>query len=236
MNDLTLKLPTLFRVVTSAGELLNDEENSKLQYVVHAEFMGQPVTKQRVLKAFISRMHEAVVASNRFPNTFGFGDSFKWLRGFSQIERDALYQNNVNLVSLHPGLGPIGNSHVVRDDIHMINLVSMVTSVEYLVDVLASDKFRDAMLNGYPRDWVNAFVEDAVQYALHSLQRDRLISPTGLINKFQFVRNEDNAMALTISGLYVLIQVDQDLQVRITYDQRTRKMVRDNYGADFVYN
>jgi hypothetical protein len=235
MTDVKIQYPTLFRVVTSADDLLDDNESSKLQYVVNAEFRGQMVTKQRVLKAFISSMHEAVISNNRHHGSFGFGSSFSWLRGLSRAARDELYERNVNVVSLHPGLGPMCSSHVVREDIHLINLVSMVTVVEHLVGILDSQHFRDGMLNGHPYDWVVAVVDDALLRALYFLQSHHLVSPTGVINKFEFVRNEDNHMALTIGGLYVLIQVDKYLQVHITYDQRTRGMVWDNYGADFVY-
>lgn len=234
MTDVKVQLPTLFRVVTSRDEL-DHAKDSKLQYLVHADYRGQPTTKQRVLKDFITILLESVVNNDRFFGGFRYGDCLKWRNGIKQIERDELYDESVNLVSLHQGLGPACQSHVVREGIHVINLISIVTVVEHLVRYLGSDRFRDAMEQHQKHVWVMAAVDDALQYALQSLLRDRMISARNVINAYEYNRRDDG-MSLVIGGLFVVVKVDQYMQVSVTYDQRTRTMVKDNYGDDFIYD
>lgn len=236
MRGITPFLPTLFSVATHADDFTYEDVNSfKMLYLVNAEFRGQQVTKKRVLKSFVTNMQHGSLNAERHFGSFGFGHSLKWQRGFSQIDRDALFDKNVNLVCMHPGLGPMCYSHVVRENIHFINLVSMVTVVEHLMASLDSDSFRDGMLNHPARNWIDACIDDSIHWAMQHLLSARYISLKGVFNAYEY-KKLDDGMSLSIGGLWVRIKIDQHLQVSVTYDQRTRAMVKDNYGDDFVYS
>lgn len=234
MRQYDLKFPTLFKTVTSIDEFTtNDYGSTRILYLVNAQHTGLAVAKKRCVRELTEHMLHASMDGDRYPRS-DLCNRFRWNHGFKEIERDEMYANGINIVCARPGYGPCVTSQQVRDGVSISSLVAMVTTLEYLVRCLSTVDMREFP---YVEKNFMFYVESTVSDILHELERFRFISSKGFFNAYKIDRIDNDAFALTIGYLHVAVHKENNSnEIRIVYDDKTERMVRDNYGDDYVYS
>jgi hypothetical protein len=233
MRDYTLQFPTLFKTATSMREFTEEDfASTRILYLVHGLHTGMRVAKNRVVRDLAENLLIASMDGDRFVRQ-GLGNRFQWGMGINNAEREDMYLNGINLVCSRPGYGPSVTSQQVRKGVSISSLIAMVTAMEYLVGCMAYIDMREFP---YVEKNFMFYVKSTVEDILHELERRRFISRRGMFNTYKLETNDKGDFQLTIGYLSVKVQKDDSNQIYITYDEATERMVRDNYGGDYVYS
>lgn len=233
MRDYDLQFPTLFKTATHIEDFTEEDyDSSRILYLVHALYTGLRVAKKRSVRNLTEDLLRASMDGNRFLRSDVF-NRFQWGMGINEIEREELYAKGINLLCSRPGYGPSVTSQQVRKGVSISSLVAMVTAMEYMVGCLGTVDMREFP---YVEKNFMFYVKSTVEDIMHDLERRRFVSRKGMFNAYKFETSDKGDFQLTIGYLSVKVQKDDQNQIRITYDGVTERMVRDNYGDDYVYS
>lgn len=228
-----MRLPTLFKVISSTDEITKMEVNSP-QFIalVDGTFLGQPSAKQLVMRRMILDFMETVYNGHNIPNR-GDTNRFRWHRSMTEIQRETLDRYDINVVMVRAGMPPRMYGSVVQGNVSLAHLIAMQTVVQSVVEMLEHPKFD--VTDMMPPQLLRHHVGAQVQNTLSFLRTYRVVNARCPVNGYEFSEQDEARFVLRIGSLFVAFEFEGPY-VRIKYDGKAREIIAANYGTEYVYD
>lgn len=228
-----VRLPTLFKVLSSGDELTKLDKNSP-QFIayIHGKFLGQPTAKQTVMRCLVLDFMQTVYNGMNIPHR-GYTNRIRWDRGLTQIQEEELYRSDINIITVRAGLPARMYGSVVQDNVSLASMIAMATVVQTLVETLEHPMFDTH--NGMSPPELRSRVGACIQHTLSVLRSYRIVSTHSPYDGYSFSEQNEEQFILRIGTLFVKFEFD-GAHVRIVYDEKAREIIKANYGPEHVYD